>query len=313
VRVSEALVENTNMKFQMRTGLFLLGATIAAACGDGEKDSDPGNLVEVGGTVSSARAIEPGDICEAGGLQVRTGVDEDDDGALSETEVTGSFNICNGTNGEATDGENGDSGDIGPTGDSGTDGFATVSSTAAAMPGVCPAGGMVVTFGLDENENGSVDSGEETSTATICNGLVGDGACAPVVVVTPLSAGTPCEAGGVQIEFGPDSGDIGAGGAGGAPAGACDGMLDSAEISSTQVLCNGVDGDDGDPGNMGDPGTNGTDGSRMAVRLSNLTAGMICTVGGSLLEVGVDDDEDGILDDGEVDEQHVVCLDGEMP
>jgi hypothetical protein len=40
---------------------------------------------------------------------------------------------------------------------------------------------------------------------------------------------------------------------------------------------------------------------------------MICTVGGSLLEVGVDDDEDGILDDGEVDEQHVVCLDGEMP
>lgn len=309
----EVRVEETMMKFTKCTGPFLFAVTLAVACGDREKDSDPGNVVEVGGTVSGATVIEPGAICEAGGLRIQTGIDENDDGLLTDGEVTGSFTVCNGTDGEATAGDDGDPGDVGPMGESGNDGLATVSATSAASTAVCPAGGMVVSFGLDDNENGSLDSGEETSTTTICNGLVGEGACAPVAVVTPLSSGTPCEAGGVQIDFGSDSGDLGAGGAGGAPPGACDGALDPAEVSSSEILCNGVDGDDGDPGNMGDPGTDGADGSKMAVRLTGLLAGPICAAGGSLLESGVDDDEDGILDDAEVDRQHAVCVDGQPP
>jgi hypothetical protein len=72
----------------------------------------------------------------------------------------------------------------------------------------------------------------------------------------------------------------------------------------------GADGEDGAPGEDGTDGENGTDGDDGRTGLILATAepdGANCVNGGQKLQVGLDDDGDGMLDPGEVDSTVYVC------
>ncbi len=316
----------TNMNPQIRTGLALMGTFMVFGCGE---DGNEPSVVAPIAALTSFSDIEAGDVCEAGGLRIQTGNDEDGDGELSEAEVTASVNVCHGTQGSGNRGTNGNDGNEGLNGEQGDDGPdgddapVLLSSSAAAEVSVCPAGGTVIYFGADDDGNEILDSEEIDTSTTVCSGIGGGGACAPVMKVTALSGPSPCAAGGVMVEYGADGGGDGTDGAGGAggmsglPV-ACDGLLDSSEVTATEVVCNGVDGADGTPGSdgeNGDPGTPGNDGTpgqngtSMVIRLTTVASGHVtCTNGGLLLESGVDDNGNGVLDPGEADHQNLSCF-----
>jgi hypothetical protein len=59
----------------------------------------------------------------------------------------------------------------------------------------------------------------------------------------------------------------------------------------------------------GADGADGTNGTNMAVRLTFVASGdATCANGGMLLESGVDDNGNGILETGEVDQQNYSCF-----
>jgi 2',3'-cyclic-nucleotide 2'-phosphodiesterase (5'-nucleotidase family) len=75
----------------------------------------------------------------------------------------------------------------------------------------------------------------------------------------------------------------------------------------------GMDGMDGDPGEQGppgddgDPGMDGDDGRNALVRQTDIEPGDDCEFGGTRIDSGVDDDGDGMLDDGEIDDTSFLC------
>jgi hypothetical protein len=99
-----------------------------------------------------------------------------------------------------------------------------------------------------------------------------------LVVTSAEPAGSNCASGGVRIDSGLDY-DI-------------DGTLDSGEINSTTYVCNGA---------------NGSSGLNTLVSTSAEAAGSNCTNGGIRIDTGVDDNDDGVLDAGEVDATFYVC------
>ena len=131
---------------------------------------------------------------------------------------------------------------------------------------------------------------------TACDGATGpagnDGTEGPagsdgpgaLVSVTVEAAGANCADGGLMIESGID--DNG------------DGTLDAAEVDTTTYVCNGEGGDPGDPG---DPGVSAL------VNITDEPAGDNCASGGQMVEAGIDDNGDGILDPAEVDTTNYVC------
>ena len=104
--------------------------------------------------------IDPGDTCDAGGLELTFGIDTSSDGEIDSAEMVRT--LCNGV-----DGQNGQDGEDGEDGD---DGISAAVDTAPISSGdsTCPAGGVEITFGLDESGDGSVDT--VSSTTTLCNG-----------------------------------------------------------------------------------------------------------------------------------------------
>ncbi|MFW5967417.1 MAG: DUF7151 family protein, partial [Persicimonas sp.] len=63
--------------------------------GEDGQDGEDGEDGEDGATsLTETEEVEAGDECEAGGVRVNTGIDENDDGELSEDEVTSSEVIC---------------------------------------------------------------------------------------------------------------------------------------------------------------------------------------------------------------------------
>ena len=73
---------------------------------------------------------------------------------------------------------------------------------------------------------------------------------------------------------------------------------------------NGTNGEDGANGSTGVDGTNGTDGDNAPNALVNSTlepAGPNCVNGGIRIDVGVDDDANGVLETSEIDQTQYVC------
>ncbi len=103
-----------------------------------------------------------------------------------------------------------------------------------------------------------------------------------VVRLDAEPAGANCAEGGVAIRSGLDDDR--------------NGVLDEGEVASTEYICNGGDGVDG---------MDGTDG--VAVRVSAAPWGGDCVHGGTRVDVGRDDDGDGVLGDDEVDETQYAC------
>ena len=123
--------------------------------------------------------------------------------------------------------------------------------------GACPAGGVIVHTGHDDDGDGVLGIAERERTDVICNGATGapgvsgpggvngvngqngqDGqnggaGASSLLRTTAISSGDDgCEAGGQRIDGGVDDG------AGGATAN--DGILDDGEVDTTAIICNGV-------------------------------------------------------------------------
>src|SRR5205823_6323012 len=160
------------------------------------------------------------------------------------------------------------------------------ATQTAISPGTtCATGGVMVSIGPDTNNNGVLDTSEIASQQAICNGAVGPqgpagvselvvasqvgagAACAfggvklqngidgltQLVKTKVLAAGSACATGGVEVDIGFDVND--------------DGVLQAAEIASTQDICNGANGANGSNG------TNGTNGKTELATVSSIAAG----------------------------------------
>lgn len=123
------------------------------------------------------------------------------------------------------------------------------------------------------------------------NGTNGTNGLNSVTLTTVEPAGVNCATGGVKLEFGPDVNG--------------NGLLDAAEIvpALTQYVCNGASGAVGavgPQGIQGVAGTNGTNGLNALVKTTVEPAGANCVAGGTKVETGLDANNNGVLDLGEI-------------
>ena len=137
-----------------------------------------------------------------------------------------------------------------------------------------------------------------------------DGSSSTSTLIRVLSS-TFCITGGNTFEIGSDSNS--------------DGVLDVSEVGITVDICNGsqgpagtdgtngtngTDGQDGANGADGANGTNGTDALNALVTSTSEPAGNNCANGGTRIDVGVDDNADGVLSETEIDQTQYVCNGG---
>ena len=231
-----------------------------------------GSLLEL----TALRAGDPS--CSHGGTQIDTGIDQDDDGELDVGEILQTEYACNGADGQ--------------DGADGVDGHSSLIAVTSVAAGNdhCKGGGSRIESGLDLDGNDTLDSGEVTSTAYVCNGADGadgfdgtDGASSLVSASTE-PAGAQCGAGGLRIDTGLDlSGE---------------GTLDPAEIEATSYVCNGA------------AGTAGEGGPNLLVSVSTEPAGAACAAGGVRLDSGQDNNPtNGQLDPVEISSTSYACTD----
>jgi hypothetical protein len=110
---------------------------------------------------------------------------------------------------------------------------------------------------------------------------------ATLVLAGTEAVGLHCASGGAYINAGLDSN--------------ANGVLDAAEITSTQYVCNGS------LGATGATGATGSSGLTSLVRISAEAAGSHCTYGGSQISVGLDSNRNGVLDTSEITSTDYVC------
>jgi hypothetical protein len=233
-------------------GAWAVGATIATFLAGCVNDGK-GSLVKL-------TTLPAGDArCAAGGVLVSAGSDRNGNGTLDADEVVQSEAVCAGAAGapgaqgaqgaagaqgvpgtagaDGTNGSNGTPGMDGAPGTNGVNGAAgangknAVANTIEVGPTEkCPAGGLLLEAGVDDDENGTLDEAEVDVSSLVCNGAQGapGQAAAPPsrVTTTTLAVGdTDCQAGGIRVDLGVDTNGSG--------------VLDSSEITETRFVCNG--------------------------------------------------------------------------
>lgn len=214
-------------------------------------------------------------------------------------------------------------------------GASTAVTHRTLKPGdVCQFGGIEVSSGIDKNGNGTLDENEVINTESVCNGIPGVDGITPLFATSTVTK--DCSNGGVSFSFGLDSNG--------------DSLLSSEEITSTNEVCNGADGNTGATGLQGakgDAGTAGTKGDKGdtgaigATGSQGLTgakgekgdkgdAGAIgakgdpglgnslitskiepvganCKAGGTAFSIGLDNNQNSILDAAEVIATQYAC------
>jgi MYXO-CTERM domain-containing protein len=259
--------------------------------------------------------------CTAGGVRILSGVDYDGSGVLSGAEIKQTNYVCNGLSGG--NGENGSNGSSG-TGNNGV-GSLIDTSVLDPDPAACPAGGIALRSGPDTNHNGTLDDAEVSAQRMICNGL--NELARSSLIAVQSSA---CPSGGVLIEHGIDVNG--------------NGGLDDDEVTSSDTLCNGASfavrtvsldpgsaecpaggrkietglDEDGDLSlEDGEVKTSETLCDAISVLFNTVTLSSdpkVCPHGGLRVEIGRDDGDpsgtaaDSVLQAGEVDSTHDVCL-----
>ena len=174
--------------------------------------------------------------------------------------------------------------------------------------GDCPSGGVLLSFGEDDNEDGVLQNDERDGSTPICDGSRGVSGTPGLdgmdvrMVATELDPGGSCLQGGTAYGWGLDLD--------------ANGDLEAEEVLDTSVVCHGVDGHSGTPGFDGQDGLNGTSGENgtnghSTLLVSGIPDFGVCPVG-LLLHIGMDDGPDGMADDGtlqpeEVDETVRIC------
>ncbi len=175
--------------------------------------------------------------------------------------------------------------------------------TATAAPG---PGSVAIGLGTCTDWDGNPVTVDQRGTPRLYSCTSGAFESVPVpgilISTSDVAPGADCTYGGVKIESGID--DDG------------DGILDADEVDNTDYACNGADGADGSNGTNGSNGTDGAngadgaDGANGSDALIDVTAepaGDNCPGGGQRIDVGVDDDNDGVLDAEEIDSTSYIC------
>lgn len=235
-----------------------------------------------------ATSLDPTDAnCTEGGVQMDVGYDDDLSEALEAGEITSTQYACNGSDGT-----------------NGTNGFMMWVVTSDATTTDCTNGGVQIEVGFDDGlaadgtttagsaDDGSLDEGEIDTTEIVCNGVEGtngENGVSALVIRTEATK-DDCPNGGETIQVGLD--DDG------------NGELDSVEIDQTVHVCNGLDGVDGANGAQGQTGTDGAD---ALVAVTEEPVGDNCVHGGDKVETGLDDNDNGTLDEAEVDHTMYLC------
>jgi hypothetical protein len=156
----------------------------------------------------------------------------------------------------------------------------------------CENGGTRLEIGRDHDDDGVLEPKEVDSVQYVCSSASGDDTGHVLVAVTAEAAGANCSNGGQLIQSGLD--DNG------------NDVLDPEEIDAEHYVCNGAPGNNGANGATGDAGV---DGPASLVVLTPIAGGQgsACPDGGQLVEFGLDDDRDGVLDAAEVDGSRAIC------
>lgn len=170
---------------------------------------------------------------------------------------------------------------------------ATVHATATAVTTEpagknCAAAGTRIDAGLDQNDNGKLDAAEVATTQYVCNGKVGaTGLAGPaaLVKISAEPAGTHCAQGGSLVAAGVD--------------GSGNGALEATEITSSSYVCNGSAG--------AAAGAAATRVHSSLVVAAAEPAGVKCTYGGTRITAGLDANDSGVLDAGEVTSTSYSC------
>lgn len=152
------------------------------------------------------RPLEAGAACANGGVVILSGIDLNNSGKLDSLEIDQTQNVCNGA-----------------TGPSGLKSLLDFQPLAAGP--ACANGGVIVLSGIDDNNNGKLDSTEVDNMQNVCNGPSG---LKSLLDIQQLPAGSTCENGGVVIRSGIDRND--------------DGKLANEEVDQLQNVCSGPDG-----------------------------------------------------------------------
>ena len=277
--------------------------------------------------------------CQNGGARIDIVTDE----VLSSTQY-----VCNGVDGsvsgvsvseEPVGGSCKDRGGIKVTAGStsyicnGADGKSAMSQISEDTDGHCFNGGIKIEAGIDLNDDGILVGDEEIKvTDYACNGVDGNDGKDSITKVSEEPKGDNCQkSDGIKIEAGID--DNG------------NGELDEGEVKSVNYVCNGkngIRGNDGPAGETGPSGENGTDGkdgeqgdkgdqgpkgdqgeqgetgatgeagkngSTSLVSVVEEPKGENCASGGKKIEIGLDANENGVLDEDEIDSESIyyVC------
>ena len=197
-------------------------------------------------------------------------------------------------------GPQGIQGPIGLQGATGNNGQNTlVKTTNEAVGTNCINGGVKVEYGLDENNNGILESTEINTSLTkyVCDGdqgIAGINGQNTIVKTSTETASANCINGGVKIEYGLDVNN--------------NNILDLTEINIalTKYICNGnngLNGAQGSPGidgQIGPHGIDGVDGKNTLAKTTSESAGANCSAGGVKVEYGLDANSNNVLDATEI-------------
>ena len=145
----------TEIRFSIRRPVIGIGLAasilfLLTACGGGGGggSTQPAPVKQAVSTAASIDPLPVGDAnCPQGGVRVKTGIDENGNGLLDDSEVDAEQNICHGINTKVAISDE----PIGPN---------------------CANGGLRIDSGQDTNANGVLDTGEILDTAYFCNASV---------------------------------------------------------------------------------------------------------------------------------------------
>lgn len=134
-----------------------LSLLILAACGTPEPGASGQDGAPGASSLVRLDAEAEGDNCPTGGTAIRAGVDKNNDGVLSDDEITSTRYVCNGEASNGADGKDGQ------------DGARALVRLETEEPGEnCEYGGTKVLSGLDDGQG---DFEGEPSVHYICDGF----------------------------------------------------------------------------------------------------------------------------------------------
>ena len=307
----------TSQWIQQTFMLLCIATLMACGGGSGSDDTTLSGQEENGlSTLAiSTQTVAPGPQCAEGGVEIDTGVDTNQNGILDTSEVTDTYNLCHGQDGD--------------------NGLVAIINTEELSAGLeCALGGIKITSGMDINGNAQLDTTEISSSSTLCN--FNNGAVNgfnSLVDLTDEAEGANCAYGGQRIATGSDTNR--------------NAELDAEEILEIKYLCQAANGADGDAalvslvdepqGNhcanggvrvdagldtSGDgtlqseeitsqnyicKGSDGEAALNSLVDVATVPAGNICTQGGQKISSGLDANANDALDMDEITRTAYVC------